>query len=56
MECSLALGGPDRLGAVEFDDLAVDAHAHEAFPLRLFEHVAELAHLPFDQRSEQDQP
>ena len=52
----LAPGGPGRLGAVEFDDLSVDPHAHKPLAPRFFQHVAELAHLALDQRREQDQP
>ena len=52
----LRLGGPDGLGAVEFDDLAVQPHAHEALAPGFLQHVAELTDLPPDQRREQDQP
>ena len=53
----LRLGEPHGFrAAVEFDDLAVQPHAHEAFALHFFEYVAELARLPPDDRREQDQP
>jgi hypothetical protein len=48
-----ALGQPDRLGAVNFHDFAVDAHPHKTLPACLLDDVAKLPDLAPDQRSKQ---
>jgi hypothetical protein len=50
----LVLFQSNRVGAAELDNFAIDAHTHEPFALRFFNHVAKLANLIFDQRREQN--